>query len=130
RAEAEGLARRIDRVFAACDARNDGAPLTETAPWFVPFNPRPDYPLTVGERWWTRSGGGVWTADSPRLMFEVLDLFERAGLRDVFTGYLGERPAVSVKKCTLRRVPVDTGTDWHQDGAFLGSEIRTVNTWL
>jgi ectoine hydroxylase-related dioxygenase (phytanoyl-CoA dioxygenase family) len=27
-------------------------------------------------------------------------------------------------------VPVDTGTDWHQDGAFLGDDIRTVNVWL
>jgi hypothetical protein len=130
RQEAEDLARRIDRVFEACDQRNSGTPLSETAPWFVPFNPRPGYDVTVGERWWTRNGGGVWTGDSPRLMFEVLDLFARAGLREVLTGYLGERPGVSLKKCTLRRVPVDTGTDWHQDGAFLGADIRTCNVWL
>jgi hypothetical protein len=128
--EARRLTESIDRAFDACDARNSGTPLEQTAPWFVPFNPRPEYPLTVGERWWVRNGGGVWTADSPRLMFEVLDLLERKGLRDVLTGYLGERPGLSVKKCTLRRVPVDTGTDWHQDGAFLGPGIRTVNVWL
>jgi hypothetical protein len=130
REEADDLSRSIDRAFDACDARNSGTPLEETAPWFVPFNPRPEYPLTVGERWWVRNGGGVWTADSPRLMFEVLDLLERKGLREALTDYLGERPGLSVKKCTLRRVPVDTGTDWHQDGAFLGPGIRTVNVWL
>jgi hypothetical protein len=128
--ESTELTRSIDRAFEACDARNSGVPLEQTAPWFVPFNPRPDYPLTVGERWWVRNGGGVWTADSPRAMFEVLDLMERKGLRRVLTDYLGEPPGLSVKKCTLRRVPVDTGTDWHQDGAFLGSDIRTVNVWL
>jgi hypothetical protein len=128
--EAEGLSRSIDRAFEACDARNGGTPLEETAPWFVPFNPKPEYPLTVGERWWVRNGGGVWTADSPRLMFDVLDLLERKGLRQVLSDYLGERPGLSVKKCTLRRVPVDTGTDWHQDGAFLGPDIRTCNVWL
>ena len=63
-------------------------------------------------------------------MFEVLDLLERKRLREILAEYLGERPALSVKKCTLRRVPVDTGTDWHQDGAFLGPDIRTVNVWL
>lgn len=130
RDEAAALCTSIDRAFERCDARNSGTPLEETAPWFVPFNPRPGYPLTVGERWWVRNGGGVWTADSPRLLFDVLDLLERKGLRSVLTDYLGERPALSVKKCTLRRVPVDTGTDWHQDGAFLGSEIRTCNVWL
>jgi hypothetical protein len=130
RDEAEQLTRSIDRAFDACDARNSGTPLEQTAPWFVPFNPRPDYPLTVGERWWVRKGGGVWTADSPRVMFEVLDMLERKRVRDILSEYLGERPALSVKKCTLRRVPVDTGTDWHQDGAFLGADIRTVNVWL
>lgn len=130
RDEADDLSRSIDRAFDACDARNSGTPLEETAPWFVPFNPRPEYPLTIGERWWVRNGGGVWTADSPRLMFEVLDLLERKGLREILGDYLGERPGLSVKKCTLRRVPVDTGTDWHQDGAFLGPDIRTVNVWL
>jgi hypothetical protein len=48
----------------------------------------------------------------------------------VIAGYLGERPALAVDKCTLRKVPLDTSTDWHQDGAFLGSGIRTVNLWV
>jgi hypothetical protein len=35
-----------------------------------------------------------------------------------------------MNKTTLRRVPLDTSTDWHQDGAFLGDGIRTVDVWL
>ena len=27
-------------------------------------------------------------------------------------------------------MPVDTSTDWHQDGAFLGADVRTLNVWL
>jgi hypothetical protein len=120
----------IDTVFAACDARNDGAPLSETAPWFAPINPRPGYPVSIGERWWIREGGGVWTADSPRFLARLIDVFVGARIDEVLTDYLGERPALSVKKCTLRRVPITSGTDWHQDGAFLGEGIRTCNVWL
>ena len=37
---------------------------------------------------------------------------------------------LSANKCTLRRVPIDANTDWHQDGAFLGAGIRALNVWL
>jgi hypothetical protein len=113
-----------------CDARGEGTPLEETAPWYVPVTAGPQYSLKFGERWWIRNGGGVWTADSPRMAFELIEAFEAAGLREVLQGYLGEPPTLSVKKWTLRRVPIDSGTEWHQDGAFLGSDIRTVNVWV
>jgi hypothetical protein len=119
----------IDRALEAYDARLDGAPASQTAPWFVPFKPGPGYSVGYG-RQWVRDGGGVWTVDSPRAMFEMIETFEEVGLDRVLTGYLGERPALSVKKCTLRRVPIDTSADWHQDGAFLGSGIRTINVWV
>jgi hypothetical protein len=37
---------------------------------------------------------------------------------------------LSANKCTLRHVPLTSGTDWHQDGAFLGSGIRALNVWV
>jgi hypothetical protein len=126
----EQLIEDIDLAFENHDARRDGAPIDETRPWYAPFKPEPEYKLTIGERWWVRNGGGVWTADSPRTFFDLVDAFEEVNLRDVLAGYLGETPAMSVKKGTLRRVPVDSGSDWHQDGAFLGEGIRTVNVWL
>jgi ectoine hydroxylase-related dioxygenase (phytanoyl-CoA dioxygenase family) len=43
---------------------------------------------------------------------------------------MGERPALSVAKSTLRRVQPTGGHDWHQDGAFLGRDVRSVNVWL
>jgi hypothetical protein len=63
-------------------------------------------------------------------MCAVIDVLEEAGLRPVLTQYLGERPVLSAKKTTLRRVPTDSGSDWHQDGAFLGRDVRSVNVWL
>jgi ectoine hydroxylase-related dioxygenase (phytanoyl-CoA dioxygenase family) len=62
-------------------------------------------------------------------VFDLLEALEEVRWGDVLSDYLGERPALSVKKWTLRRVPVDSGTNWHQDGAFLGS-VRTVNLWV
>jgi hypothetical protein len=46
--------------------------------------------------------------DSSRTMFDVLEAFEEIDLAEPLTGYLGERPAPSVKKWTLRRVPTTT----------------------
>jgi hypothetical protein len=119
----------IDETFAALDAHSQGAPVADTTPWFSPFTPSPGYSV-AGTRKWVTDGGGVWTVDSPRAMFDVFEAFDEIGLAEPLTGYLGERPALSVKKWTLRRVPTTSGTNWHQDGAFLGRDIRTVNVWL
>ena len=67
-------------------------------------------------------------------MFDFARTLERTGLREVATGYLGERPTISINKCTLRKVDPDvvkghTGISWHQDGAFLG-DVRALNVWL
>jgi hypothetical protein len=64
------------------------------------------------------------------MLFELLELVDETGIGDLVAAHLGERPALSANKCTLRRVPVDSNTNWHQDGAFLGEEIRTLNLWL
>jgi hypothetical protein len=123
------LVEDIDRAFDAFDEWKAGADPSETMPWCVPFKPGPNYNVGAA-RQWVRTGGGVWTVDSPRAMFDLIEIFDGIHLGEILEGYLGERPCLSVKKCTLRRVPVDTGTDWHQDGAFLGEGIRTVNVWL
>jgi hypothetical protein len=124
----------IDRAIEGHDRWREGAPAQETAPWFVPYSPgttAEDEASTKFARQWVRSGGGAWLVDSPRTMFDLLEMYEATGLHQILTEYLGERPAFSVEKSTLRRVPIDlTGADWHQDGAFLGEGIRTLNVWL
>ena len=139
------LADGIDRAFAAFDARARGEQTADERCWFDPLEPSKAYPgsgfdapsadgrerwMYQGRRKWVRAGEGVLTADSPRVLFDLLEVLSETGVGDAIAGYLGERPVLSVTKCTLRRVGVDSGTDWHQDGAFLGGGIRTVNVWL
>lgn len=120
----------IDRALAGFDAYASGASADETTPWFEPLQPRSEYSVGL-KRKWVRDSGGVWTADSPRVLSELVDTINSVGLGRAITAYFGERPVLSANKCTLRRVAVDTtDANWHQDGAFLGDGIRSVNVWL
>jgi hypothetical protein len=127
---AEALAQGVDRALEAFDTCAAGSGHTAESPWYVPFSPPAGNYRVGGRRGWVRASGGLWTADSPRMLFELMDLLDDAGIGALVEEYLGERPALSANKCTLRRVPVDTNTNWHQDGAFLGREVRTLNLWL
>jgi len=84
----------------------------------------------IKERHFVRQTNSVWTADSPKMLFDVLGTFEQVGVLDAVEDYLGERPAASIKKLTLRVVPPDSPAQWHQDGAFLGEKIRSANLWV
>jgi hypothetical protein len=126
---AEQLARGIDRTldaFDSCEAAGSDA----ASPWYVPFAPQNAGGFAWRRRGWVRASGSLWTADSPRMLFELTELIDETGIGALVEGFLGERPALSANKCTLRRVPVDTNTNWHQDGAFLGRHVRTLNLWL
>ena len=134
----EDLKLGIDRAFEASRAygelvdRGEEAAWTERddAAWYCPFNPLPGYTLGGGRNW-NRNDSAIWAADSPRVMFELIEIFERAGIADLVNTYLGERAAISMNKTVLRRVsPRRGGADWHQDGAFLGEGIRSINVWL
>ncbi|MBK5110614.1 MAG: phytanoyl-CoA dioxygenase family protein [Thermoleophilia bacterium] len=110
----------IERSFQARDDETvDG--------YFEEFVPDP--PFTILERRWVSDGGGIWAADSPKFTFDMVEAFDRVGLQSLVEDYLGERPAFSVNKCTLRRVPPEAGTAWHQDGAFLG-DVKALNVWM
>ncbi|HUT77579.1 MAG TPA: phytanoyl-CoA dioxygenase family protein [Polyangia bacterium] len=129
----ERLKSDIDNAFDAREHANGGDP----TPWYDPFKPESNYSIgglhtLESGRKWVGSGGAMWTADSPRTMFEVLDVFADLGLRGLVSEYLGEQPAISMNKFVLRRAePTGAGgADWHQDGAFLGADIRSLNVWL
>jgi hypothetical protein len=138
--EATRLVEEIDRAVAARDADGDGS---TNGGYYEEFEPDERFAreLAFGRAVLKSSGGGgLWAADSPLLMSEVLGTFERAGLRELATGYLGERPAISVDKCVLRKVgpeifgeSTEAGgskpSAWHQDGAFLG-DVQALNVWL
>jgi hypothetical protein len=119
----------IDRAIEAFDAGLAGAPPADTTPWYSPFVPDPPHQV-VGRANWVRASGGVLTADSPRMLFRICELLRSSGVGDLVGEYFGERPALSVTKNTLRRVSPDADTNWHQDGAFLGADVRSLNMWV
>ncbi len=120
------LAGDIDRAFEARDMSAPGAAGDRS--FYSEFVPAPAFRASLS-RDWIEGGGGLWAADSPHLLFEMLDTFDRAGLSDAIRGYLNEPPLISVQKCTLRRVDPSAGRGWHQDGAFMG-DVRALNVWL
>lgn len=127
-ATAKSLADDIDHAFAIRQRLSDGKDVDPTR-IYEEFEPREPYQVQYVERHWVALAGGVLAADSPKMFFEMVDSLERAGVRDVVEGYLGERAAISAQKCTLRKAEPDVKGGWHQDGKFLG-EVRALNVWL
>lgn len=118
----------IDRAFEAYDATVAGRGTPAMRAWFDPVEGLPDAEIV---RDWGRKGQGVFVADSPRACHEFLETVTEVGLPRVISGYLGERATLSVQKTTLRRADIETKhPEWHQDGAFLGKGVRTVNAWM
>ena len=121
----------VDGIDRALEARaaGEGSEVQQTTSW-CNLLPVPPADAKLLARHWVAGSGGILTCDSPRVLFRLFEAYEQVGLREVVTGYLGERPVLGANKCTLRRVPLTANTDWHQDGAFLGDGIRAINIWV
>lgn len=122
---AKRMAEGIDRAFTIREGLADG----ESDPDGYYDELVPEDPFVITERPWVAGAGGVLAADSPRLMFDMLEAFNRAGLGPVIESYLGERAAISAQKCTLRKATPEMPGAWHQDGKFLG-DVRSLNVWI
>ena len=117
----------IDRVIAAYDAHVEHRAPEGGDPAFVPFAHEPKWL----ERAVRREVGGVLAVDSPPALFDIIETFEAAHVGRIVREYFGEQPALLAKKWTLRKVSHEAGpSDWHQDGAFMGQDIRSLNVWL
>lgn len=129
--QVERLARAVQAAFDEVDARTAGTTPDPFDPWFHPFASAPGLEqIDDDERRWVRDGGGVMAADSPRALFELTEVLEETAVLDLLTEHFGERPALSVRKTTLRLIAPDAAGGWHQDGAFLGERLHTVNVWI
>ncbi|MBV8157589.1 MAG: phytanoyl-CoA dioxygenase family protein [Dyella sp.] len=129
--KAEWLAKGIRQAVDDCMDWHKRGGGESVSPWYARLPLREDCELAADTRYWIEGAGGVWTADSPRLLNEIIRLFEHSGVIDVIGGYFGERPMLTVGKSTLRCVPAtQLEADWHQDGAFMGEDIRSVNLWV
>lgn len=124
----QGIDRAFDQMSLFQEAKQAGGELPST-PWYTQLHVPRNRAWPFG-RLWVEAADGVLAADSPRMLFQLLEQFERRGLTQLVAEYLGERPVLSATKCTLRRVPPDSDSHWHQDGSFLGTGLRVLNIWL
>ena len=91
----------------------------------------PGVPGGDGLRKMVAEQGGTWLADSPAASAVVLDTLAEIGVRGAIEEHFGERPYFSLQKSTLRRsLPRHKMVAWHQDGSFLGPDVRTMNVWV
>jgi hypothetical protein len=130
----------IDAGLSSYDTAHADRPAEVDPGWYTPFT-MPSREPGDGEkdrlndairRKWVRSSGGLWTASSPRMLFNLFEVVDDLKLGQLMTDFLGARPLLSANKCTLRRVePNDQPPGgWHQDGAFLGQYAGAFNIWL
>jgi hypothetical protein len=125
----ETAARLRDRTEQAFQARDrvtkQGAPVEAAAPWFVPYTPGRAKAEGFGRDSFVR------VVDAPDALCDLVEVFERTGVRRAVEDYLGERPAMIANKWILRKTVGGVALgDFHQDGAFLGEGIRTVDCWI
>lgn len=130
--QAAGLVDVTDRAMEARRARSRQNGNGRADEWFDPFRPAPEFADCVGAEWnrLAADNGTLWAVDSPRGLFEMLEVLTDAGIAPLAEDYLGGRPTLSLNKCNLRRVSPDSGTNWHQDGRFLGEGLRALNLWV
>lgn len=112
--------RANDALAVGSSGEGDPAPST-----FVPFELGRERAEGFGHQSFVRA------VDLPAALFELAELFASTSVLAAVADYLGERPAMIANKWVLRRSPSGkAGTDYHQDGAFLGEGIRTVDCWI
>ena len=123
------VSRTVEAIHTAQRWRDESTPEAAGSAWYRPF-PCPERRDRV-LRQMVAKGGGTWLADSPASTAQVLDDLTSAGVIDVITGHLGERPFFSLQKSTLRRTaPGNNLVAWHQDGSFLDAGVRAMNVWV
>lgn len=118
----------IDHVLAL-RASGEHEPLKKQSSWIASLRLPREQAQSLARNW-VAGDGGMLACDSPKLLDLLFATYEAVGLREVVTEYLGERPALSANKATLRRARLEGKSDWHQDGAFLGTGIRALNVWV
>jgi hypothetical protein len=117
----------IDKSFDAFDARANGDMQSEVEGWYEPVTHRM---ITDDDRARKRSRGNILAFESPPVLFDLIEIMNSAGIGDLANLHFGEVPGILARKVTLRRMEHNFGGAWHQDGAFMGSGIRSLNIWI
>lgn len=132
KASMDTLIQIVDRVVDAC-ASEPGP--SASAYFNPPDNLRtimPNRDRELGNtRNFHRESGSAMCVEAPSVAEVLLHWYEAHGLKKLVSEYLGEAPCLTVKKWVLRRslLPV-AEAGWHQDGAFMGANINSINMWI
>jgi len=98
--------------------------------WFSLF-PQVKNHATSGEIHMMFATGAVWTFLSPKVADRLTRFFDDANLRPLLQQYFEDDPCLSLNKSVLRRItPLANPADWHQDGAFMSTDIKSLNLWV
>jgi hypothetical protein len=126
-AQVERLCTAIDRSIDAYDAEQAGTADRGDEGWFEPCARCAEV-----DREWKRKAGAVLAVDSPAGLFELTEVLGEAGIPALAESHFGEPAMLLGLKTTLRRVShvAYRHGDWHQDGAFMGVDIRSLNVWV
>lgn len=78
-----------------------------------------------------RASGSAMCVEAASVAEQLLEVYSSLGLKEIIAQYLDEPPCLSALKWVLRRskLPVEQ-SGWHQDGAFMGEEINSLNMWM
>jgi len=126
--KAKELKKGIDRVM------NSSIKYEETEKgniWFKPLQGDNSKRITNKGLKMMRESGSARTLLSPRMTKNLIGIFNDLGLKEILHEYFNEAPCLSLNKWVLRKMnPLTFPADWHQDGAFMGKEIKSVNLWM
>jgi phytanoyl-CoA dioxygenase PhyH len=125
------LVETVDRAFAAREELESASSAATTTPWYAP-DPAYDAvgPQAIVQRTLNRNLNSMLAVDSPRALFKIIDALEQRGVPATLREYFGEPAVLTAEKTTLRRVRPGPSPAWHQDGSFLGTDVRTVDVWI
>ena len=133
RTSTDTLIKAADRVIDACA---DPKVTNPVSTYFNPPNnlssimPKKDKELG-NTRSFHRESGSAMCVEAPSVAEALLLLYEAHGLKELVGAYLGEPPCLSVKKWVLRRSKLPVAeAGWHQDGAFMGTNLNSINMWM
>ena len=129
----ETLVKAADNVIDAC--LDSGSTPTINTYYNPPGNLRTIMPKKDRELGNTRSfhreSGSAMCVEAPSVAEALLQLYEAHGLKELIGLYLGEPPCLSAKKWVLRRSKLPVAeAGWHQDGAFMGTNLNSLNMWM
>ncbi len=139
---AESSAALRDTVDASMHARMEAAaaeiPCSSNGPWYYesPYFPGNHIAFSAqNKKQKYAATGSIMVADSPRGAFQVMEQYRTMNLKQLLAGYFGEPAVIASRKWVFRvvaprEVGDGVGGGWHQDGQFMGADVRALNMWV